>query len=100
VGKARGKMGTERQRKLNADKDIYKREQRKIQQSKVRGRGREKIVLYDKFAYFRGNLNFANIYIKKINPVRMSRVFDVTVRDVTFPAYSSDTLNHIYNTLL
>jgi hypothetical protein len=56
----------------------------------VRGRAREKIVLYDKFAYFCGNLKFA-IY-KKINPVRMSRVFDVRVREVTFLGYSFDTL--------
>jgi hypothetical protein len=40
------------------------------------------IVLYDKFAYF-----FAGTYIsqhrKKINLVRRSRVFDVTVREVS-----------------
>lgn len=79
---------------MNVDKDIYKRGQRKKEQRKVKGRGREKIVLYDKFAHFSGNLKFA--IHKKINPVGMSRTFDVRIREVTFLAYSYDALTYIH----
>jgi len=52
------------------------------------------IVLYDKFAYFSRELIFRNT--EKINLVRLSRISDVTAREVFFLGF----LHKILTTLI